>query len=217
MGITGRWNAVHSGRLRESAAPARCRGGEEVWGSCFFGSSVLDHDGTGAAGEVHLDEVFTGLVRILLGHESHVGDLAPAAVLPVVTGESDFEGRTFLDRDAEIAMGPAGVEVEGEQQALPGEGDGLAVVVHDVQVAAVLGEHIHTLGQSHHVPVEFAQEAVLQSLIVLQAPLAAAVVEAPAVALPGEVDPFRVAELVAHEVQVCFAATGQSEQADHLM
>ena len=41
--------------------------------------------------------------------------------------------------------------------------------------------------------------------------------ETPAVALPGEVDPFRVAELIAHKVQVGLAATSQGEEPRHLV
>ena len=41
--------------------------------------------------------------------------------------------------------------------------------------------------------------------------------EAPAVALPGEVDPFGMAEFVAHKVEVRFSAAGQSEQTNHLV
>jgi len=39
----------------------------------------------------------------------------------------------------------------------------------------------------------------------------------PAVALPGEVDPFRVAELIAHKGQVAFAAQTHSQQPDHFV
>ena len=85
------------------------------------------------------------------------------------------------------------------------------------QIAEAHFEQVNAFGKADHVLVEQAQPLVLQALVVPQAPLAAAVVEAPAVALPGKVDPFWVAEFVAHEVQVGLAAAGQGKEANHLV
>ena len=41
--------------------------------------------------------------------------------------------------------------------------------------------------------------------------------EAPVVALPGEIDPFGMAKFIAHKVQIALTAAGQCKQADHLM
>ena len=68
-----------------------------------------------------------------------------------------------------------------------------------------------------HVVVETPEELVLQFLAVNQIPLAARVFIRPAVAFAREVNPFRMAELVAHEVEVAAVDGGERHQAYHLV
>ena len=57
----------------------------------------------------------------------------------------------------------------------------------------------------------------MQVGVVRQRPLPAGVVHRPAVALAREIDPFGVAELVAHEVEIAFAGQAEGDQADQLV
>lgn len=128
---------------------------------------MLSEHRTGTAGQMYFDEIFAGVVGILLRLVGHVGDLTPAAVLPVVTGEGYIKVGALLDRDSQCALRPAGVEVKGEQQTLSGESDAFLLVIHHVLVAVALAEHVNALGQVHHVAVKFAQILVLQLPVIL--------------------------------------------------
>ena len=68
-----------------------------------------------------------------------------------------------------------------------------------------------------HLAVELVQEPVAQELVVGKVELPAGVPETVVVALAGEIKPFRVAELVAFEVEVAFAAEAVGEEAEHFV
>ncbi|KAI7092158.1 1,4-alpha-glucan-branching [Hortaea werneckii] len=110
----------------------------------------------------------------------------------------------LLDADAVIGKGAGRVEVEDPEQARALEDDDFVPFVFEGDVGlrgvqpAVLG-----LGVLHG-GVEVVE-------------LAAGVVEGVVVALAREVEPFRVAELVAFEVQVGFAPEPVRDQPDHLV
>ena len=146
-----------------------------------------------------------------------MGHQTLAAVLLIITGEDQLVIRGILHRNQHIGQGAVEVEVEGEEEALAAKDDGLFRRFQKTQVRHALGEHAVLFGQSHHILVKITQPLVFEIFVVPQAPLAAAVMEAPAVAFTGEVDPLRVAKLVAHEVEVGLAAATQGEQADHLV
>ena len=65
-----------------------------------------------------------------------------------------------------------------------------------------LVELLLTLDHRQHFSVEIAEIMVAQFLVVHQVPLSAGIFIAPAVSFPREVYPFRMTELIAHEVQV---------------
>ena len=54
----------------------------------------------------------------------------------------------------------------------------------------------------YHRPVEFIQMTVPEKIVVRQAPLPPGIAVTPAVSLPREVYPLRMAELITHEVEV---------------
>mmetsp|Transcript_13633 Transcript_13633/g.30991 ORF Transcript_13633/g.30991 Transcript_13633/m.30991 type:complete len:257 (+) Transcript_13633:4385-5155(+) len=58
---------------------------------------------------------------------------------------------------------------------------------------------------------------VPQVILICQIPSAAAVLMTPAVLGTGEINPLRMAELVAHEVQVALSTKTKHQQADHLV
>ena len=109
------------------------------------------------------------------------------------------------------------MEIESEQKALAFKDDHLVGIVEQSQIAHALGKHTAGLGQLDHVVIKVTQPLIFQKSVVPQAPLAAAVMKAPAVALSGEVDPLGMAEFIAHEVQIGLAATTEGKQADHLV
>ena len=68
-----------------------------------------------------------------------------------------------------------------------------------------------------HFPVERRQVLVFEVRVIHQRPLPPGILVAPVVSLAGEIDPFRVAEVVAHEGHICLSAQGDREQPDHFM
>ena len=78
-------------------------------------------------------------------------------------------------------------------------------------------EILHIPDQFQHLTVEIAQEMVLQIQVVHQIPLAASVFIRPSIALPREVDPFRMPELISHKVQITAINSRSRNQTDHLM
>ena len=110
--------------------------------------------------------------------------------------------------------------VEHEHIAFPNiESQRLALLVQQQPVSKTLLPQPNLLGQSYHGPVELGQKTVLQHRVVLQMPLAAGITVRPPVLLPREIYPFRMPELIAHEVQVptSFRPHKQREQSYHLV
>ncbi len=70
---------------------------------------------------------------------------------------------------------------------------------------------------TYHSLIEFGKKPVAKILVVEQVPLAARISVRPVVALPGKIYPFRMAELVAHEVQITAARSNQGDQSYHLV
>ena len=92
----------------------------------------------------------------------------------------------------------------------------IAIIIPNLLDRGIL-EILHIPDQFQHLTVEIAQEMVLQIQVVHQIPLTASVFIRPSIALPWEVDPFRMPKLISHEVQIT-AINGRSRnQTDHLM
>ena len=108
-----------------------------------------------------------------------------------------------MHRHQNIGQRLAGVEVQGEQKTMTIEHNGFFRLFQQHQVGHPLFEHMVLLSQLYHIFIEVVEPLIFQVAVILQTPLPPAIVEAPAVAFPGEVNPFRVTEFVAHEVQVC--------------
>ena len=103
------------------------------------------------------------------------------------------------------------MEVEDKEQIHPRKAQSLLWSLHQHQVGHLLPEDFMVLTGVDHIVIKVIQPLILQETVILQTPLTAAVIEAPAISLPGEVDPFGMAKLVAHEVQVSLTASSQSE------
>ena len=104
------------------------------------------------------------------------------------------------------------VEVEEEEERAAFEDERL---VGDVGVEEVrrVGEEGWGAEGGEHGLIEVAEGAEFEERVVAQRPLTAGVVAGPCVAFAWEVDPFRVAEFVAHEVEVAVASGGEGEEA----
>ena len=143
--------------------------------------------------------------------------IAEAAILFIIGAENNGVFAGLMHGDQNVVQRVAEVEVEHEHQTVAVKCTGLLGALHQQHVGHALIEHVVLLGQGNHILVKLVQPLIFQGAVVLQAPLTAAVVEAPAVAFSGEVDPFGMTEFVAHEVQIAFTAAGQGEQADDLV
>ena len=69
----------------------------------------------------------------------------------------------------------------------------------------------------HHITIKTIQSTVFQHIVIGQIPLTAGMVARPAVALSREVNPLRMAEFVAHEVQIAAGAERQGHQTNELV
>ena len=146
-----------------------------------------------------------------------MGDQILTTVLLVVTGQGNGVFGIVQYRHQYIGLRLTGMEIESEEEPVPGKDQDLFLVLQEPHVTHALGEDLMLLGQLHHVLIEVVQPLVFQEAVLLQAPLTAAEMEAPAVAFPGEVDPLRMTELIAHEVQIALTAAGKGEQPDQLV
>jgi hypothetical protein len=78
----------------------------------------------------------------------------------------------------------------------------------DVLMAA--GQDLVLIVKVYHLLVEAVEVMVPQMISLHQIPPSAAVVIAPVVAFPWEIDPFRMSELISHEIQVPIVAQTES-------
>ena len=141
---------------------------------------------------------------------------AVAAEARIVGVEHDVIA-AFGREQTVVGEGLRGAEVEDEDEIATHVGQDLIAVVvpHLLQGQGL--EAADAVDQLEHGSVEVTEEVVLQVGIVDEAPLPTRILIRPAVAFAGEVDPLRVAELVAHEVQVAAVDGGGGDEADHLV
>ena len=93
------------------------------------------------------------------------------------------------------------MQIESEEQASALEHNGFVALVLRGHVSRISGEPPCFLFQQVDLLVPQVEMLVPEVLVIHQAPLPPGVVIAPMVAHPGEVQPLRVAELVADEVE----------------
>ena len=87
----------------------------------------------------------------------------------------------------------------------------------DPQVVGFAGQQAGAARQGDHGFFKFIEIGIFQIGVVCQTPLPAAIVVAPAVALPGEVNPLGVAEFIAHKGQIPLTAQAHGQQTDQLV
>lgn len=156
--------------------------------------------------------------REVRGKEAGLGiKTVEAAMILGIRVEHDTVGARLLDADAVVGVAVGVVEVEDEDQAGALKDDDLVTLVleRDVGLRSVQPA-VLVLGQVHR-PVEVVEVLVTQEAILGKVELASGVPERVLVALAGEVEPLRVAELVALEVEVTLTTQGMGEETDQLV
>lgn len=124
----------------------------------------------------------------------------------LVGGEHDAVRASDVHTNPIVAERVGGVEVEHEDKARALVRDDLVALVLERDPRLWRREPAVLVLEVMHRLVELVQVPVPQHGVVHNVPLAPSVVEGVAVALAGEVEPLRVTELVAFEIEVAFAA-----------
>ena len=139
-----------------------------------------------------------------------------AAVRRCICVQHDFVF-SFWYQETVVREGTGGGEVEDEEKVATHVGQHLVTVVMHNLPHRLLLEVLHGLHAGEHSLVEIPQIMVAKGLVVHQMPLATGIFVTPTITLTGEVNPLRMAELIAHKVQVATIDAGSSYQADHLV
>ena len=111
---------------------------------------------------------------------------------------------------------------------------GWTPVEHKYQISATESEHLVVVflpelihrerleiifGRNHlnHCIIKSIEEFIFKILTIHKIPLTAGILIAPSVPLAREIDPFRMTELISHEVEVASIDCGERNETDHLM
>ena len=98
------------------------------------------------------------------------------------------------------------IEVERKCQTCLLKNQDLIHLMRPHIVCSIRIQYIILFSQRDHLLIKQVQPAVLQILIIYQTPLTSAVMITPAIALSRKINPFRMPEFIAHEIQVAVAA-----------
>ena len=109
------------------------------------------------------------------------------------------------------------MEVKDKQQISSFKYYQLIFIVNECYILMLTVQPVECIFELIKGCIKFLQVLIFKIRVVAEVPLSAAVVEAEGVALPREVDPLGVSELVAHEVQVRISAQTDRQQPDHLV
>ncbi len=71
--------------------------------------------------------------------------------------------------------------------------------------------------QALHGAVKYFQAQIMQIVAIGKRPEPPGVLVGIVVSRPGEIDPFRMAEFIAHKIQICFPGQSKSNQPDHFV
>lgn len=167
---------------------------------------------------VHLDKVLPPIPRKRCRKEARalINISMPAKVL-AIGAQHNAVGALLLDANAVVGEAALRVEVEDPQQARALKHNDLVALVLEADVRLRRMQPAVLLLCPLHLGVEVVEESVAQELVVDEVELAARVVERVSVAFAGEVEPLRVPELVAFEIEVALAAEAVRDEADHLV
>lgn len=175
------------------------------------------HQGS-AVRNIHMRPVLPPIPLHRSGEEARSRVIAsmPSEFLRIAI-EGDGVDARALDADAVVGVAVGGVEVEDEHSTSALEDDDLVALVLEADVGLGAAEPAEAPLGGVHGPVEGVEQAVPQQRVVRQVQLPPRVPERVLVALAREVQPLRVPELVALEVEVPLAAQPVRQQPDHLV
>ena len=152
-----------------------------------------------------------------------VGEMTNGIVIQSMTAERHVIGiqehliGTLANHEAIARVAAVVGEVEDEEEFTTLVCQHLIIVLGPYFGDGGLLDVLLELQYLQHLLVKVAQIVVAEFLVVHKVPLTAGILVAPSVVLAGEVNPFRVTELVAHEVEVSAVNGGSREQTDHLV
>ena len=115
-----------------------------------------------------------------------------------------------------IRIGTRRREIQRKDTVFTSENQDFLLLILHKKLRMVIKSLFRTQQMDHRL-VEIPEESVAEIVRIREGPLPARVLVRPAVPLAGEVDPFRMAEFVAHEIEVAVARGGGRHQADHLV
>lgn len=170
------------------------------------------------ARNIHMGPILPAIPLHGRGKEARGRIVAPVpAEFLGVSIERDVVRALVLDADAVVGVAVGGVEVEDEDGAGALEDDDLVALVLEADVGLGGVQPAQRRLGPVHGPVEGVEVPVAQQRVVRQVQLPPRVPERVLVALAREVQPLRVPELVALEVQVALPAQPMREEPDHLV
>ena len=140
--------------------------------------------------------------RIIVRRVRHrvVGKAISAKVLRV--GIEHHVIGTRWHEEAIIGIAACGREVKYEHEIATHEAEHLvAIVVPNLHNRSIL-EVFHTLNDLEHLTIEVTKPVIAEIFVVDEAPLTTGIFVTPAITLTREVDPLRMSELIAHEIEI---------------
>lgn len=168
--------------------------------------------------DIYLQEIAPPVPRQIGREEARFLHVPPeAAKQGIIRVEEDAVRARLLGPDAVIGEAFGRMEIEDPQQARTLEDEDLVELVLQAYVGLRRVQPAVLLLRGLHRAVELVQELVPQQAVLCQVELPAGVPEGVAVAGAGEVEPLRVPELVALEVEVALAAKAVGNEPDHLV
>ena len=147
-----------------------------------------------------------------------MSNLVESTVFSIVAGERNNQLLgIMIDRDENVLQRIRCMEVENKEQIHSCKTEHLLRRFHQLKIGHVLIEYLMGFAKMNHVVVKIIQPLAFQISVVLQTPLTAAIMEAPAISFAREVNPFGMDELISHEIKISFSAACKREQPDHLV
>ena len=145
------------------------------------------------------------------------GNTVEAAELFLVAVEDDLVGGQLFGGELVTVERCGGVEVEKEDEASFFESEDFFLVVAPEVDRGVGGQKFVFLDEFQHVFVESSEVFVSEMVGVGEAPMSHSMMEAPVVAFPREINPFGMAEFVAHEVEVALSRECERDETNHFV
>lgn len=175
------------------------------------------HCGTGR--EIKLEPSLAVALKELVevGEMSHrVISEAIASIGRCICIEHNFVG-TLWHHEAIAFIGACGGEIENEEEIATAIGEDLIRIIVPYFLNGELADVSNRLEEMNHIMIEIAKIMVAEVVVVDEVPLATGILVTPVVAFAGEVNPFGMTKLVAHEVEIAAVNCGGCDESNHLV